>query len=86
MYGARERIRRIRVEFRFKPFAPDMPHLLTLRGRHALSPFRVAKLHAALAASRPGHAVSSVSAEYWHFVEIERALDAIGARDARSRS
>ena len=30
-----------------------MPHLLTLRGRHALSPFRVAKLLAALAASRP---------------------------------
>ena len=51
-----------------------MPQLLTLRGRYALSPFRVAKLHAALAAARPGNAVSSVSAEYWHFVETERAL------------
>ena len=51
-----------------------MPQLLTLRGRHALSPFRVAKLHAALAASRPDNAVSSVSAEYWHFVELDRAL------------
>ena len=53
-----------------------MPHLLTLRGRHALSPFRVAKLHAALAASRPGHAVASISADYWHFVALERALSA----------
>ena len=51
-----------------------MPHLLTLCGRHALSPFRVAKLLAALAASRPDHAVTSVSAAYWHFVEVERAL------------
>ena len=54
-----------------------MPHLLTLRGRHALSPFRVAKLHAALAASRPGHAVTTVSAEYWHFVAIDRPLSAV---------
>jgi len=51
-----------------------MPHLLTLRGRHALSPFRVAKLLAALAASRPDHAVAGVSATYWHFVEAERSL------------
>ncbi|MET0682522.1 MAG: phosphoribosylformylglycinamidine synthase [Casimicrobiaceae bacterium] len=54
-----------------------MSHLLTLRGRHALSPFRVAKLHAALAASRPGHAVTTVSAEYWHFVAIDRPLSAM---------
>ena len=53
-----------------------MPHLLTLRGRHALSPFRVAKLLAALAASRPDHAVAGVSAVYWHFVEAERGLGA----------
>ena len=51
-----------------------MPHLLTLRGRHALSPFRVAKLKAALAASRPDHAVADVSATYWHFVEVGRNL------------
>src|SRR6185436_18000104 len=51
-----------------------MPQLLTLRGRHALSPFRVAKLRAALAAFRPVNAVSSVSAEYWHFVELDREL------------
>ena len=70
-----------------------MSHLLTLRGRHALSPFRVAKLGAALAASRPDHAVISVVADYWHFVEVARELTsaeqstlvrllAYGARDA----
>ena len=51
-----------------------MPQLLTLRGRHALSPFRVAKLEAALAASRPDHAVSRISSTYWHFVETARSL------------
>src|SRR5215467_2047699 len=51
-----------------------MPQLLTLRGRRALSPFRVAKLEAALAASRPDHAVSRISSTYWHFVEIARNL------------
>jgi phosphoribosylformylglycinamidine synthase len=53
-----------------------MPQLLKLRGRHALSPFRVAKLHAALAAARSGSRISVVHAEYWHFVEIDRELDA----------
>src|SRR5206468_10141696 len=52
-----------------------MPKLLTLRGRDALSPFRVAKLHAALAAARPGNRVSVVHAEYWHFVEVDRDLE-----------
>ncbi len=51
-----------------------MPHLLTLRGRHALSPFRIAKLTAALAATRPDHAVAGVSTIYWHFVEVEPHL------------
>ncbi len=51
-----------------------MPHLLTLRGRHALSPLRLAKLGAALAASRPDRAVVSVVADYWHFVEVAREL------------
>ena len=54
-----------------------MPHLLTLRGRHALSPFRIAKLKAALAASRPDHAVADVSATYWHFVEVDRNLTSV---------
>ncbi len=51
-----------------------MSQFLTLRGRHALSPFRVAKLGRAFAASRPDHAVVSISADYWHFVEVEREL------------
>jgi phosphoribosylformylglycinamidine synthase len=51
-----------------------MPQILTLRGRHALSPFRVAKLEAALAASRPDHAVSRISSTYWHFVEVAQSL------------
>ena len=51
-----------------------MPQLLTLRGRRALSPFRVAKLHAALKAARPDHAIASIAADFWHFVEIERPL------------
>ena len=57
-----------------------MPQLLTLRGRHALSPFRVAKLHAALAAARPDHAIASIAADFWHFVEIERPLSDDGTR------
>ena len=61
-----------------------MPHLLTLRGRHALSPFRVAKLEAALAAARPGHPVTGVAATFWHFVEVERELHASRAGDART--
>jgi phosphoribosylformylglycinamidine synthase len=51
-----------------------MPHLLTLRGRHALSRFRIAKLIAAFAAARPGHPVSRIAATFWHFVEVEREL------------
>ena len=51
-----------------------MPHLLTLRGRHALSPFRVAKLQAALAAAHPGHPITGIAATFWHFVEVERDL------------
>ncbi len=53
-----------------------MPQLLTLRGRHALSPFRLTKLLAALSASQPGHAVAGIGAVYWHFVETGRELDA----------
>jgi len=53
-----------------------MPQLLTLRGRHALSQFRVTKLLAALAASRPQHAVTAIGAVFWHFVELARDLGA----------
>jgi len=51
-----------------------MPHLLTLRGRHALSPFRVKKLQAAFAAAHPGYPITGIAATFWHFVEVEREL------------
>ncbi len=53
-----------------------MPQLLTLRGRNALSPFRVAKLTTALAAAHPRHLIERIEAAYWHFVEVERGLTA----------
>ncbi|HLW13526.1 MAG TPA: phosphoribosylformylglycinamidine synthase, partial [Casimicrobiaceae bacterium] len=55
-----------------------MPEVLALRGRSALSPFRVAKLLAALAAVRPRHAVTRLTARFWHFVEVARPLDDAG--------
>ena len=51
-----------------------MPEVLALRGRRALSPFRVAKLLAALSEVRPQHAIARIGAQYWHFVEIARPL------------
>jgi phosphoribosylformylglycinamidine synthase len=48
--------------------------LLSLRGRSASSPFRVAKLLAALAPVHPRHRVASLSATYWHFAETQRPL------------
>ena len=53
-----------------------MPQFLTLQGRHALSPFRLAKLMAALSAARPEHAVTAIGASYCHFVEVEADLTA----------
>src|SRR4051794_9613332 len=53
-----------------------MPHFLTLRGRSALSSFRVAKLFAALSASRPDHALAGIGGVFWHFVETARPLEA----------
>src|SRR3990167_6347891 len=50
-----------------------MPHFLRLRGRDALSAFRRKKLLAALAAELPG---LSIAAEYWHFIQLQRAPDA----------
>ncbi|HWA39854.1 MAG TPA: phosphoribosylformylglycinamidine synthase, partial [Burkholderiales bacterium] len=53
-----------------------MPQILQLRGPSALSEFRLAKLLAALQKADPG--VRGVAAEYRHFVECERELDAAG--------
>ena len=50
--------------------------LLSLRGRSALSAFRVAKLLDGLAAARPAHPVVGVAANWQHFVEVSRPLAA----------
>ncbi|MGE5667591.1 MAG: phosphoribosylformylglycinamidine synthase, partial [Betaproteobacteria bacterium] len=51
-----------------------MPEILALRGRAALSPFRIAKLRAALDQDHPGHRIAALSARYWHFAEIRWPL------------
>jgi len=52
-----------------------VPEVIALRGRSALSSFRIAKLLASFTAVAPGHAVTAVGAHYWHFIEIERPLE-----------
>ena len=47
-----------------------MAEFLTLRGRNALSPFRVKNLLADLARIR----IAGLAGEFWHFVEIRRPL------------
>jgi phosphoribosylformylglycinamidine synthase len=47
-----------------------MAELFTLRGRNALSPFRVAKLLSSLA----GSPVHRITADFWHFVQASRQL------------
>jgi phosphoribosylformylglycinamidine synthase len=49
-----------------------MSQLIRLRGRAALSSFRLKKLHLALAPTLPGF---RLAAEYWHFANVTRALD-----------
>src|SRR5690348_5389842 len=53
-----------------------MAELLSLRGRAALSRFRLTKLLQSLSAVHPAHSVVGVTATFWHFVEISRALAA----------
>ncbi|MEQ1881796.1 MAG: phosphoribosylformylglycinamidine synthase, partial [Burkholderiales bacterium] len=55
-----------------------MPGLLTLRGRNALSDFRLKNLSQRLQSIAP--AITSVSAEYWHFVSLRDALPAAQRR------
>ena len=47
-----------------------MAEFITLRGRNALSPFRITKLQSNLASTQ----VVGISADYWHFVEVARPL------------
>jgi len=53
-----------------------MAEILSLSGRPALSPFRLAKLLQSLSQANSVHRIASVSATYWHFVELTRPLDA----------
>jgi len=50
-----------------------MPQLISLRGRSALSAFRLQKLLHAVAVSLPG---IRIAAEYWHFVQVDSTLSA----------
>jgi len=61
-----------------------MADILSLRGRPALSPFRLAKLRSALAAIRPDHGITGLAATWWHFVEVARPLTP-GERDKLER-
>jgi phosphoribosylformylglycinamidine synthase len=51
-----------------------MPDLLTLRGRNALSDFRLKKLSQPL--KKTASAISAIAAEYWHFVSLKAPLAA----------
>ena len=51
-----------------------MTQLLSLRGRTALSPFRVAKLRERLAAVTHANRITSIATRWWHFVEVTRPL------------
>ena len=51
-----------------------MAELLSLRGRTALSPFRITKLLQSLSAAHSAHRITGVTTTFWHFVEISRAL------------
>jgi phosphoribosylformylglycinamidine synthase len=55
-----------------------MSQTLRLRGRNALSAFRSSRLVHSLRSAVPR--VTDVHAEYWHFVELERALSDAEAR------
>src|SRR6202140_2489544 len=57
-----------------------MAELISLRGRNALSPFRIDKLLTSLATTR----VSSLAVDFWHFVQTTRALS-VAERDTLER-
>ena len=60
-----------------------MAELLSLPGRPALSPFRVAKLRKASPKRVPATASPRSPRRYWHFVEIDASARRGRARDAR---
>ena len=54
-----------------------MPEILSLAGRPALSPFRLAKLLQSLSQTHSAHRIAGIAATYWHFVELRRPLAAL---------
>jgi phosphoribosylformylglycinamidine synthase len=64
---------RIHIEYVFSGFdIRVMSQILRLRGRSALSAFRLSKLSRSIVSSVPR--ISGIHAEYWHFVEVDRPL------------
>ncbi len=61
-----------------------MAEILSLAGRPALSPFRLAKLLQSLSHAQGAHRVAGIAATYWHFVEVTRSLSA-SERDTLDR-
>ncbi|MFO1323811.1 MAG: phosphoribosylformylglycinamidine synthase [Burkholderiales bacterium] len=53
-----------------------MAEILSLAGRPALSPFRLAKLSQSLSQAHSVHRVAGIAATFWHFVEIGQPLAA----------
>ncbi len=73
--GPPDRIDANRVEFGFTRSPIAMAEILSLAGRPALSPFRVAKLLQSLSQAHSAHRVAGIEATYRHFVELARPLD-----------
>jgi phosphoribosylformylglycinamidine synthase len=55
-----------------------MSQILRLRGRNALSAFRLSKLTQSVTTAVPR--ISGIHAQYWHFVQVERTLSPVEAR------
>ena len=53
-----------------------MAELLSLAGRPALSPFRLAKLLQSVTQALPAHRIAGIAADFLHFAEVTRPLDA----------
>jgi phosphoribosylformylglycinamidine synthase len=51
-----------------------VPEVIVLTGRSALSSFRIAKLLAAVAAVRAQCTIARITARFWHFIDVARAL------------
>src|SRR5688572_25767189 len=61
-------------KIRFYGHRDFMPHILSLRGRNALSEFRLSKLQQSF--RQAGYELAGINATFWHFVSAARALTA----------